>query len=114
MTRGALLTVALALIILSIPSRLSVGFAMLGLAVVLALVATAIFAQLTGDGPDWGRLIRRGDYVEPPVAARLRAESDAAAELDERLGVTKAKRPEPRERERSAAGAFAKPWGDRG
>lgn len=115
MTRRLVLVacdVSLVLVILSIPHPLSVAVAELLFALVTAVLVTEIVAALTGDEPDWGRLIRRGDHVSPETAARLRAEGDAAAELEERLGVTRAKRPERRERARSANGAFRRPWGD--
>lgn len=54
---GILCDIALIAIVLSIPGPLSVALAMLGFAVALSLVATAIFAVLTGDWPEVARLL---------------------------------------------------------
>lgn len=52
----------------------------------------------------------RADYVDPKVAARLRGQADAAAELEVALGTPQARKPERPEREASKPGVLSKPW----
>lgn len=108
--QGGLLSLALLLIVLSIPAPISVAVAAVGLALALALASTGVIYVLT-ERLDWGRLVRKHDYVDEATAARLRASSEAEADLEQSLGIAAPrKRPEPVQRAASASGAFSKPW----
>jgi hypothetical protein len=73
---------------------------LLGAAIVVALSFAAMLKSLSDEG----------DFVDFETRKRIRRDAEAVEALENSLGVTKARRPEPRERARSAPSAFSRPW----